>query len=189
MDILDLRPGSDVLVFGAGPSGLLLTQLLVHGGAARVTVAAPTAFKLDLARGYGADAAVQIDRTDPGAARDVLGRLAPEGFDVVVDATGSAAVVAQCTSLARAGGTVFIYGMCDEQASVPLHPYEVFRRQLTIKGSFAQTHCFERALRALRSGRVQTEGIISKEFALEEYEQGLDALRNDPSCLKAAIRP
>ena len=189
MDILDLRPGSDVLVFGAGPSGLLLTQLLVHGGAARVTVAAPTAFKLDLARGYGADAAVQIDRADPAAARDVLGRLAPEGFDVVVDATGSAAVVAQCTSLARAGGTVFIYGMCDEQASVPLHPYEVFRRQLTIKGSFAQTHCFERALRALRSGRVQTEGIISKEFALEEYEQGLDALRNDPSCLKAAIRP
>jgi D-arabinitol dehydrogenase (NADP+) len=50
LDVLALEPGSDVLVFGAGPTGLLMAQLLLHGGAARVTVAAPTQFKLDLAR-------------------------------------------------------------------------------------------------------------------------------------------
>ena len=50
MDVLGARPGSDVLLFGAGPTGLVLAQLLVHGGAARVTVAAPTEFKLALAR-------------------------------------------------------------------------------------------------------------------------------------------
>ena len=61
MDVLNLRPGSDVLVFGAGPTGLVLAQLLVHGGAARVTVAAPTEFKLALAREYGVDTTVQVD--------------------------------------------------------------------------------------------------------------------------------
>src|SRR5262249_9539591 len=49
MDLLALRPGSDALIFGAGPTGLVLAQLLAHNGAARVVVAAPTAFKLDLA--------------------------------------------------------------------------------------------------------------------------------------------
>ena len=48
-DVLALRPGSDVLLFGAGPTGLLLAQLLLHGGAARMTVAAPSRHKLDLA--------------------------------------------------------------------------------------------------------------------------------------------
>ena len=32
MDVLALRPGSDVLVFGAGPTGLMLTQLLPGRG-------------------------------------------------------------------------------------------------------------------------------------------------------------
>jgi len=189
MDVLALRPGSDVLVFGAGPTGLLLSQLLLHGGAARLTVAAPTEFKLAMARAYGADVTVRIDRSDPAQGIDDLRRHAPEGYDVVVDATGAASVVAECAGLTRDGGTVFIYGMCEAQATVPLRPYEVFRRQLTIKGSFAQTHCFERALRALRSGRVRTDGIVTHEFALADYGQALEALRGDASCLKAAIVP
>jgi threonine dehydrogenase-like Zn-dependent dehydrogenase len=43
-----------------------------------------------------------------------------------------------------------------ESASWPVAPYDVFRRELTIKGSFAQQFSFDRALAYLRSGRVDT---------------------------------
>jgi D-arabinitol dehydrogenase (NADP+) len=189
MDVLNLRPGSDVLVFGAGPTGLVLAQLLVHGGAARVTVAAPTEFKLALAREYGVDSTVQIDRASPGASLDALRGGAPDGYDVVVEATGALAVGELCLPLTRDGGTVLIYGMADEKAVLSVHPYEIFRRELTVKGSFAQTHCFDRALGVLRSGRVQTEGIVTHQFHLDAYDRALEALRNDPSCMKAVIVP
>jgi D-arabinitol dehydrogenase (NADP+) len=189
MDVLNLRPGSDVLVFGAGPTGLVLAQLLVHGGAARVTVAAPTEFKLALARDYGVDTTVQIDRVNPGASLAALRGDAPDGYDVVVEATGAAVVGELCLPLARDGGTVLIYGMADEKAVLSMHPYEIFRRELTVKGSFAQTHCFDRALAVLRSGRVRTEGIVTHEFDLGAYDRALEALRNDPSCMKASIVP
>ncbi|MGD0874440.1 MAG: zinc-dependent alcohol dehydrogenase family protein [Acidimicrobiales bacterium] len=189
MDVLDLRPGSDVLVFGAGPTGLVLAQLLVHGGAARVTVAAPTEFKLALAREYGVDSTVQIDRADPGASLANLRGQTADGYDVVVEATGAVAVAELCLPLVRDGGTVLVYGMADEDAFVSVHPYEVFRRELTVKGSFAQTHCFDRALAVLRSGRVRTEGIVTHRFDLGAYGQALEALRSDPSCMKAAIVP
>jgi D-arabinitol dehydrogenase (NADP+) len=161
----------------------------VHGGAARVTVAAPTEFKLALAREYGVDSTVQIDRASPGASLDALRGGAPDGYDVVVEATGALAVGELCLPLTRDGGTVLIYGMADEKAVLSVHPYEIFRRELTVKGSFAQTHCFDRALGVLRSGRVQTEGIVTHQFHLDAYDRALETLRNDPSCMKAVIVP
>lgn len=189
MDVLGLRPGVDVLLFGAGPTGLVLAQLLSHGGAARVTVAAPTEFKLKLAREYGIDGTLRLDRSSPAAAMGELRSRAPEGYDVVIDATGAPAVIELCMPLVRDGGTVLIYGMADKEVTLPFHPYEVFRRELTVKGSFAQVHCFDRALGVIRSGRVRTEGIVTHEFDLEGYGQALETVRSDPSCLKAAIVP
>jgi D-arabinitol dehydrogenase (NADP+) len=187
MDVLNLRPGSDVLLFGAGPSGLVLAQLLVHGGAARVTVAAPTAFKLELAKRYGVDETVLIDRSDFDASLSQIRALTPHGFDVVIDATGAPAVLAQTPSFTRDGGTVLVYGMSKPEDRIDISPHEIFKRQLTIKGSFAQTHCFDRALAVLSSGRVMTDGIVTHRFQLERYNDALDAVRGDPSCLKAAI--
>ena len=186
VDILGLRPGSDVALVGAGPTGLLLAQLLLHGGAARLTVAGPTKFKLDLAESFGIDRTLLVDRDDPAGTADGLRRLAPNGYDVAIDATGSAAVMQYLPGLVRDGGTVFIYGMADEDARVSWQPYEIFRRQLTVKGSFAQIDCFARSLAYLRSGRVKTAGIVTDRFPLDRYEDALTALRNQTT-LKSIV--
>jgi D-arabinitol dehydrogenase (NADP+) len=189
LDVLDLRPGADVLLFGAGPTGLVLAQLLLHGGAARLTVAAPTAFKLKRARAFGADHTVEIPRDDQAAAVARVRELAPRGFDVVVDATGAAAVSEVTLSLLRDGGTALWYGLPPEEDRVSVSPYEIFRRELTIKGSFAQVDCFPRAVDYLRSGRVRTDGIVTHRFGLEEFGSALTAVREDPTALKAVVVP
>jgi D-arabinitol dehydrogenase (NADP+) len=187
-DVLGLRPGSDVLLFGAGPTGLLLSQLLLHGGAARLTVAAPSEHKLALARSFGVDQTVRIGRGDLSAALPRLRALAPDGFDVVVEATGSAQILADCPALTRMGGTVLVYGMAEADARVPFSPYEIFARELTIKGSFAQTHCFDRALLALRTGRVRTEGIVTDVIPLDRFDLALAAVAGSAS-VKAVLAP
>ena len=79
MEILDARPGSTALVLGSGPTGLLLAQLLMHSGAARVTVAAPTRFKLEIARQLGIDEAIEIPR-EPADALDAPPRATTRGL-------------------------------------------------------------------------------------------------------------
>jgi D-arabinitol dehydrogenase (NADP+) len=186
MDILQLRPGSRVALIGTGPTGLLLAQLILHGGAAQLTLAGPTQFKLDLAASFGADRTLLVDRNDPAGTARLLKSANPAGYDVAIDATGSAAVTQHLPLLVRDGGTVFVYGMADEDARVSWSPYEIFRRQLTVKGSFAQIDCFERSLAYLRSGRVQTKGIITDRFGLDAYTDALASLTN-PTSLKAII--
>jgi len=187
-DVLALRPGSDVLLFGAGPTGLLLAQLLLHGGAARITVAAPSGHKLDVARSLGVDETVLLDRADPSRSTRQLHQLAPSGFDVVVEATGAPTVLALCPGLTCTGGTVLVYGMADEQDTVAFSPYDIFARELTVKGSFAQIHCFDRALLELRTGRVRTDGIITDRFDLAGFGSALDAVAGSRT-IKAVLEP
>jgi len=188
LDVLGLLPGANVLLFGAGPTGLILTQLLACSGANELTVAAPTQAKLDLARTHGADRIVLLDRRNPAASLEELRQAAPDGFDVVIDATGAPVVLAQTLALTRTGGTVFVYGMTPQAAVWSIAPYDIFRRELTIKGSFAQQFSFDRALSALRSRRVNTEGMISRRFSLDAYDEALAAVA-DSSVVKAVIVP
>lgn len=188
LDVLGLQPGAKVLLFGSGPTGLILTQLLASSGASELTVAAPTQVKLDLARARGADRTVLVDRLDPAASFEELRQTAPDGFDVVIDATGAPVVLAEALTLTRTGGTVFVYGMTPQSAVWPVAPYDIFRRELTIKGSFAQQFSFDRALSALRSGRVRTQGMISTRFSLDAYGEALDAVA-DSTVVKVLIVP
>jgi D-arabinitol dehydrogenase (NADP+) len=189
MDVLDLAPGADVVMIGSGTTGLLLAQLLIHGGAGRLTAAGPTQFKLELAKRFGVDRVVQVSRGDADHTAATLKELAPDGYDVAIDATGAPSVVQTLPDLVRSNGTVLVYGMTDEADRVSWSPYDVFRRQLTIKGSFAQVNCFNQSLAMLRSGRIRHEGLITHTFPLSRYGDALAAVASDPTCLKAVVKP
>jgi D-arabinitol dehydrogenase (NADP+) len=187
---LRLRPGSNVLVLGAGPTGLLLAQLIAHGGAASVTVAGPTQFKLDRAAALGIDNTVKINRGNAQPNLDTLREASGgDGYDVVVEATGSTELGDICVPLTRNGGTVLIYGVTRADEVVKFHPFDVFRREITIKGSFAEMTSFGAAIAALRTGRARTDGIITHRFSLDDYGKALDALASDPAAHKIVIVP
>ena len=78
------RPGPPADARGTRSSARSLAQLLRHAGATRVTVAAPTAAKLEIAARHGADETVQLDRADPGAGDEPRRGTAAARGDVLV---------------------------------------------------------------------------------------------------------
>lgn len=190
LETLQVKPGSTALVFGAGPTGLLLSQLLVACGAAKVTVAASSQFKLDRARELGIDSTYLMDRDHLAA--DVVALLEASGgsgYDIVVDATGAPAVTETTVGLTRDGGTVMFYGVAGPDDTVKVSPYDIFRREITIKGSFAEISSFPATLEALRSGRVRTEGLITHRYRIDDYADALEALRTDRTVHKIVLTP
>ena len=107
---------------------------------------------------------------------------------MVIDATGSLEVLRRSLGLTRTGGTVLVYGMTSEAAVWPVSPYEIFRRELTIKCSFAQQFSFDRALHALRTGRVATDGLMTSRLGLDEYGAALAGI-TDSSVVKSVVLP
>jgi D-arabinitol dehydrogenase (NADP+) len=190
LERLRLRPGSTALVFGAGPTGLLLAQLIRSGGASSVTVAAPSQFKLDRATALGIDRTVLISRSDPERNSALVWAASGGlGYDVVVEATGSTLVGGICVPLTRNGGTVLVYGVTRGDDSISFHPFDVFRREISIIGSFAEITSFGAAIDAMRSGRIRTDGMITHRFGLVDYGAALEAVRSDPTAHKVVIVP
>ncbi len=189
MDMIDIQNGDNVLMFGAGPTGIILAQLLRYGGAGNLVVAAPSQFKLDILEDLGIAQTVQIDRNDESIHEKKIKSMFPKGFDVIIDATGAASVTEACFKYAKMGSKIVVYGVCDESDRIQVSPYEIFSKEYKIIGSFAQTHCFDRAINALETGIVKVNNLISHRFSLDDYAKGLETVISGKQSIKVLINP
>ena len=134
-----------------------------------------------------ADEVVAIDRDNYEQHRAYLLDEHPHGFDTVIEATGVAQLCEESLQYARMGGPISVYGVYAEAARITWSPTEIFRRELTIKGSFAQTHCLDRALAYLESGQVKVDQVVTQTFPLSGYAEALAALRSRQGIKNAVI--
>lgn len=184
-----IRPdvGSSVLLIGSGPTGLCLAQLLKNNGGQHTVIASNKGPKMDLAKKLNcADEYVELDRKDPSKQWAALKEQYPYGFDVVVEASGSPAVLEQAINFCARGGKLIYYGVYEKEALIKVSPSKVFSDEITIIGSFSEMWCVGRSVKYLESRKVDVRGIVDKTFKLEEFGQALDAVRNK-TCIKAAI--
>ena len=126
--------------------------------------------------GFAEEDLVLIDKKDPAKHTAEIKAKMPKGFDIVVDATGAPSITEATFNFVHMGSKIVVYGVCPAEATIQVNPYKIFSQEYTIIGSFAQTHCFPRALAYLESGVVQVDELISHELPLEEYGTGLDLI-------------
>jgi 2-desacetyl-2-hydroxyethyl bacteriochlorophyllide A dehydrogenase len=184
LERLRVSPGHEVLVFGAGPMGLLLVQALRHSGASQLVVIDKEPERLSLALRMGASAALTADTAQPEKLRE----LAPYGFAIVVDATGVPAVAERALEFLAPRGRYLQFGVVPETATVRWSPYQIYRHDWTIVGSFALCYTFEPAVAWLASGAIDVSPLISHTLPLGEFPRAFRDFA-DGKTLKVHLRP
>ncbi|GGJ36110.1 2-deoxy-scyllo-inosamine dehydrogenase [Deinococcus roseus] len=180
------EPGSTALLYGAGGIGLLLMQALLASGVSEITVVDTQPERLTLARRLGARQAFVASSSTDEQLRDLF----PHGFDVVTEATGAPKVQQHMVGHATPGGKILFFGVAPEDAIIEVSPYEMFRKDLTVLGSFSLNATVPLALRWLRSGRVQVERLITETLPLNLLHQGIQQkIAADPHHIKAVVDP
>ena len=178
-----IKPGGHGLIFGAGPIGLLNLQLYLHSGLSDVTVVDVMEHKLGIASDLGAAHTVLAD----ASLNERLREIRPEGFDLVIDATGNPKVVQSAFDYVADRGKVLIFGVCPPDSRITISPYEIYKRELKIYGSFSLLYTAAQSVDLLRSGRIKVKPLISHRFPLEKFVEAFELKRNNPETMKVMI--
>jgi len=185
IDLAEVSVGDDVLIIGAGPIGLIMMQLARLAGARRVLVSEPYESRRNLASRLGAD--VVIDPANQDVREEVL-KETEVGADVVIECVGSPKTSEQAPSLAKRGGMILLFGVTSPDLEARIKPYDIFLRELTIRGSFINPFTHARAVGLLAAGKVQVEALISHRLRLDDFGKAL-SLAGTPEAAKILIEP
>jgi 2-desacetyl-2-hydroxyethyl bacteriochlorophyllide A dehydrogenase len=164
LDMVDIKVAEDYLIYGAGTMGLLLAQLAKDAGASKVDLVERNPQRHALARRLAADrVAVSADELDR-----------PQGWGVVIDATGAVPAIEDGIRRVARGGTFLMFGVANSDATATFSPFRVYNDEIKIIGSMAVLHSFERALSLLAKGVIDCEAMITNRFKLDEYQRAID---------------
>lgn len=179
MERLQVEPADKIALLGAGPIGCLLLQVARLQGAAEVTVVEKNPSRLEASRAFGADRLCSS-----------LDELPKDHYDAVIDATGALPVLARSLEFARPGGRVLWFGVPPAGQTIPLEPFTVFHKGLTVLSSYTSVRNSTQALDLLKSGRVCVERLVSHRLPLDGLLQGIESIeRGAPGVMKVLIAP
>lgn len=187
MDRLDVKFGEDVLIFGAGPNGIIVSQLIKHSNAERVVALGSTQSKLDLLKEHGIQT-VLIDRADPSKHRQELNHLFPRGVNAILDATGTSSVLEDCVQFLRKGGRLLQYSSPPDADMISISPSYFYRNELQYYTTYCQAYNFGRALAAMESGKVKVDRLVTAEYLLDDFFKAIEDVANR-NALKLIIHP
>lgn len=164
-ELAGIKLGDNVLIKGAGAIGQMHMKVAKLMGAATVTICDFNVLKLNKAKALGADYIINASC----AAIEDYKAIAPRGFDVIIDCTGSAKSVSACAPLVRKHGMILIFGVCPIGSEVTFDPHDIYMREIQIRGSF----CFPKdtlikSLRLLETGRIDGTELISAVMRRDE---------------------
>ncbi|MCZ4604024.1 zinc-dependent alcohol dehydrogenase family protein [Streptomyces sp. Lzd4kr] len=164
-DVLNSRLGSHVLIYGSGTMGLMMLELAKRTGAASVDVVDVNPERLATAEKLGC--------SQVGLSAAEL-RRSRGGWDVVVDATGNAAAIQDGLERVAKAGTFLQFGVSDYATKATISPYRIYNQEITITGSMAVLHSYERAAELFATGVLDPQVFISHRLPLTEYPQALE---------------
>ncbi|HEX8095640.1 zinc-dependent alcohol dehydrogenase family protein [Jatrophihabitans sp.] len=163
-DVLKSQLANTVLIYGSGTMGLMMLQLAKRVGAASVDMVDLNPERLETARLLGVSGAA--------AAADEFDR--PRGWDLVVDATGNAKAIQDGLERVGKGGTFLQFGVSDYAARATIEPYKIYNQEITITGSMAVLHSYERAAALFADGVIDPAVFISDRLPLADYGLALE---------------
>jgi L-iditol 2-dehydrogenase len=185
LDLGHVGPGTAAGVYGCGPLGLLLVQLLRVAGADPVVATDPLAHRVRAAEAFGATTAVQTRR----AGREMLppGSI-PVGVDVAFEVAGDDDAVATAIDTLRPGGRLVLVG-------IPSDDRTSFTASVARRKGLSIFVCrrmkpsdLPRAIRLAEQKRVELAPLVSERFALSQWRDAFATL-SERRALKVVVEP
>jgi threonine dehydrogenase-like Zn-dependent dehydrogenase len=206
----NVRGGETVLIYGAGPVGLMAAKSAWLRGAERVVIADPLQYRLDKAKLAANCDVIRWEDDGKNVVEFIRSITGNRGADVCVDAVGfepdrslldkakavihlekgSPKVLEACMSSVRRGGTVSVLGVYPTSYdNFPIGKF--FDKGIILKGGQAPAHYYiDELLKYVEEGRVKLNDIITHKLPLSEVSHGYHIFqKKEEDCVKVVLDP
>jgi L-iditol 2-dehydrogenase len=166
VDLGKIKTGMTVGVFGAGPIGMLILQVVQLAGARAVYVTDVLPHRLDIAKAFGATNTILVGNE----VAEIMAATGDRGVDVSFEIAGDNEAVEAAIAATIPGGRVILAGIpADDRTSFPA---SVARRKgLTIKLVRRMKFSYPRAIQLVKSGQIDVRSLVTQRFSLEQAER------------------
>ena len=180
-----VQPGATVAIVGAGPIGLAALLTAQFYSPAQIVMIDRDAYRLEVARRFGATGSIDIGRAD--AVAELMKLTDGAGVDCAIEAVGVPETFELCQSIVAAGGTIANVGV--HGVKVDLHLEALWDRNITITTGLVDTVSTPMLLKTVRSGRLAPKKLITHRFGLEDIVNAYETFGNavDTHALKVII--
>lgn len=171
------KTGDSVMVFGAGPIGLITATCLKTSGAGGVIVVEKDKKRIAFAKSLGFEVTDDLGKFKKYDKRVI---------DEIFDTTGSPALLAPAVDLVKIKGFIAIVGKFDEPA--PLNLHDVLFKELTIKGfRVYRSEEFEHAVKLISQNPKYFEKLITDAYKLAQINDAIDAFKTRSNLCKIMV--
>ncbi len=174
IDRSDIKVSDNVVIYGGGMIGLLLLQLARLEGAANVVLIEPVASKRAVAEKLGASLTIDPKRQN---VRQTLAEHGLQHIQVVIETCGIRQTSEEAIDIVDRRGTVVLFAVTKTDAAISLRTYELFQKELTLKGSYCSPYDMGRAVSLINAHRVDVTSMLAGTKPLE----GLVSILADPA--------
>jgi L-iditol 2-dehydrogenase len=181
----DIQLDDVVVIAGAGPLGLMMTQVARLKTPRKLVVIDLVEERLRLAREYGAD--VAIDPSTDDALAIVRSLTGGYGCDVYIETTGVPAGVGQGLELVRKLGRFVEFSVFGSDTSAD---WSIIgdRKELDVRGAHLGPYCYPVAIDLLARGLVTSRGIVTHGYALADWDEAIK-MANSLDSIKVLMKP
>jgi L-iditol 2-dehydrogenase len=186
-NVADISLADNVVVIGAGPIGLLHTQLARARGAKNVIAIDLIEYRLKKALEIGAHNVINAQIED--SVKKVKDLTNNRGADVIIECVGLPQTWESSIEMISPAGTVVLFGGAPSGTKFSVDTRKMHYEDITIKGIFHHTPaCVKQAIDLIASGIVNVKPLISKEMPLNQVEDALNEMQKGET-IKIAIIP
>jgi threonine dehydrogenase-like Zn-dependent dehydrogenase len=160
-----------VVLSGAGTLGLGMVTYAHSRNPKQLIVLDIKEERLEKAKTFGADLVLNPLKTDVVA--EVLRLTDGYGCDTYIEATGHPSSVTQGMAMIRKLGRFVEFSVFSAPATLD---WSIIgdRKELDVLGSHLSPYCFPYVIENIASGKLKTDGVVSKTFPIEQWETAFD---------------
>ena len=185
--LANLQKDDSLLIIGSGISGILHAQLAKYKGVENIIVADINPYRLELAKKFGANYALNAKDNLPEKLKEVNdGHLA----DQVVVCTGAMSAALASMDCVENGGTILFFAVPDPTVKLQVPINQFWRNEITMRTSYgAAPNDLEDSLRFLATGNLNVKDMITHKLSLREAQEGFRLMAEAGQSLKVILEP